>query len=401
MRSLEFPAVTICSLNRMMDSYKTCLNPNVTLERCLQPVMTTNNGKPRTTLVISERRSLQSCTSALSGKLNNEKDHATRFLMKYLAVSMETRQAIGYQSKDFIKSCSFNWRSCSEEDFEEFQNLHYGNCFTFNKVNGNKTKAYTTSQTGHWSGLVLTLDLKYYEYMTDSATIGARVIIHDPKESPSPEETGINISPGFETSVALMKTFETRLPYPFRDQCANYGNIEIWPYYESQSQCIRECIQGTNYKVCGCADPSLTSTTSQKSCNLTDVLKMCCLENVLNLFLLNKIQLATALCLAILHIMEKRSRLPNGHLKKHSTKDDYQLKHMRQNQAKLKVFFSSMVQKTYEQHARFHQPELFSHLGGELGLWLGISLMVIFELLENGWYLMKGLVKRLKLNHRQ
>ncbi|KAF8793408.1 FMRFamide-activated amiloride-sensitive sodium like protein [Argiope bruennichi] len=267
-QDLEFPAVTVCNLNRMKTTHQRCLVPNISLERCIRPGITMT----RTTLFMSERRSLQSCTAEFGGEIDQDTQKEFQFYMIYSTLSKEVRKEIGSQGDEFIKHCSFNGKACSVKTFVESQSLRYGNCFTFNQGSRNKTSPLIVSETEYWSGLEVTLELKYDEYMLFSDTVGARVHIHDPNEPPSPDNYGIDISSGFETSVAIMQTHEIRLASPYRDHCVNYSDED--PYRHSQSWCTRYCIQRINYMKCGCADPTLTSTTIFKTCNLTTEMKV-------------------------------------------------------------------------------------------------------------------------------
>ncbi|GFW58030.1 degenerin mec-10 [Trichonephila clavipes] len=388
---LDFPAVTVCNLNRMKKTYKNCLNLNNTLESCLHPLILESGINFKLHVIISERRGLHTCTSALSGKLDKENDIMAQFLVEYLALDKDRRKAIGYQGKEFIPKCSFNGQPCSVEDFEEFQDLHYGNCFTFNKSNHNE-ETLMISHIGDFTGLELTLNLKHSEYMDISRTVGARVIIHNPKEAPNLEESGLDVSPGFETSVVLTQSVNKRLPSPYRDHCIEYN---AWPYHENQNSCIRNCIQDINFRTCGCIDPTWPSKTSQKPCNLTNTTEMCCLDDALSLLLEQKSACKCPLPCTSTNYREKISvsKWPSkvAFLKEKEAKDcnltEFKLE--RQSKAKLKVSYRSLLQKNYEQKPKFQKPEILSHLGGELGLWLGISLMVIFELFETAWHLVK------------
>ncbi|GBM06932.1 Degenerin mec-10 [Araneus ventricosus] len=397
-RNLDFPAVTVCNLNRMKSIYQRCLVPNISLESCLHPGLTMT----RTTLFMSERRGLQSCTTQLGGKIDKENEANFQFFMKYSSLSEDIRKEIGSRGKEFIKHCSFNGKLCSENDFLESQSLRYGNCFTFNQASLNVTKPLTVSETEYWSGLELNLELNYDDYLPLSSTVGARVNIHDPNVPPSPEEYGIDISSGFETSVAITQTQEIRLPSPYRDHCVNYS--DEGPYRHSQGLCVRYCIQKINYKTCGCADPTLTSTTRLKTCNLTNANESCCLNEVLDRIFEDKAACDCPLPCVTTFYGEKVSvaKWPSeaSFFKGNLTKSDYlrDVKHLRKSQAKLRVFYSTLIRKIYRQRKRFLESEIFSHIGGELGLWLGLTLMVIFEIFETSWYLIKYFIN-LHANH--
>ncbi|GFQ81439.1 hypothetical protein TNCT_540921 [Trichonephila clavata] len=394
---LDFPAVTVCNLNRIKKKYLQCLNSNISVGLCdVHGFLPKDNAKPN--LVMSERTGLHSCTSEFRGSSDAEKDNTIQFLKIYSALNSKERKKAGYKSEEFIKLCSFNGKSCSAEDFTEFHNLRYGNCFTFNKFYQNKSKPLTISQSGDQSGLVLVLDLLYLYYLNISSTIGARIIIHDPKAGPSPEETGINIAAGYETSLALTQTVITRLPAPYRDHCSEYKNENIWPYHESLNKCVRNCIQDNSFEVCGCADPTLPSMTSQNLCNLTDKSEMCCLDDIFLLLLEGNRTCDCPLPCSTIRYGEKVSvaRWPSassfftGEAK--NTYYPTNFRYFRRSQAKLKIFYSSLTQKNYVQRPMFHESEIYSHLGGDLGIWLGMSLMVTFEIFETVCLLVKLLI---------
>ncbi|GFY74836.1 hypothetical protein TNIN_370151 [Trichonephila inaurata madagascariensis] len=392
---VKFPAVTVCNLNRMKHKHLKCLHSVFPLDSCF-------SGAEIPNLFMSKRTGLYSCSSEFSGNSDAEKDDTIHFLKTYLAVSEERRKEAGYKSEEFITQCSFNGKPCSVKDFAEFQSLRYGNCFTFNKFNQNISETLMISQTGDQNGLVLVLDLSHLDYLKISSTIGARVIIHDPKEEPSFVDTGNNIAAGYETSVMLSETFFGRLRSPYRDHCGEYKGKNIWPYHESYNKCKRICIQEVSFKTCGCVDPTLPSTASRKLCNVTDKSEMCCLDKALNLLLQQNTDCDCPLPCSATNYGEMISvaRWPSassfltgearGKYYSHS------FEYFRRSQAKLKIFFSSLVQKIYVQKPKFHPSEVFSHLGGELGIWLGISLWVILELFEAIYFLAKYLVDFLR-----
>ncbi|KAG8173494.1 hypothetical protein JTE90_026593 [Oedothorax gibbosus] len=140
-----------------------------------------------------------------------------------LEPKLKKRTVVSYQANELIKECSFNGESCSIKDLKLFQSLRYGNCFTFNKAESNSSRRLMTSKTGYRSGLHMTLDVRSRDYLPTSHTIGARVIVHPSSSDPDRENLGINISPGFETSVSLQSHI-SRLEYPYQDRCARLRN---------------------------------------------------------------------------------------------------------------------------------------------------------------------------------
>ncbi|XP_035207596.1 amiloride-sensitive sodium channel subunit alpha-like [Stegodyphus dumicola] len=396
--SLSFPAVTLCNLNRMKKKHQRCMENNKSLENCQGGYGTaTASGS---SISISEGRAISSCSQLFTGTYDSTRTELMGFLAKYSGMSEEKRKAFGSQPEDFIQSCSFNGELCSAADFKSFSNLKYGNCFMFNRVNESQEKVLKTSAIGSRSGLEVILDLDLHEYLPVTSSVGSRVIIHDPKEDPTPEEDGINISPGFETALSLKQSAIKRLPYPYRDNCADYMSPNN-PYGSSVSNCVRSCIQKQNFAECACVDPTLAYANEYKHCNMTDKTDSCCLDNVLDSLVSEGLPCECPLpCFSLNYDIRSSTAVwpSEAAYFKYKTgikqEDLIHLNSYRKGLAKLKVFYSTLQRSTYEQKPMFEDSELFSHLGGELGLWLGLSLVAVFELVENLLYLCKYFIAK-------
>ena len=61
----------------------------------------------------------------------------------------------------------------------------------------------TIDKAGPTSGLLLTLNVGVSRYDPTTPTAGARVLVHQNKDRPFPEEKSVLVSPGFFTSVGV------------------------------------------------------------------------------------------------------------------------------------------------------------------------------------------------------
>ncbi|GFU57610.1 acid-sensing ion channel 3, partial [Nephila pilipes] len=95
----------------------------------------------------------------------------------------ETRRKNGHEPFEIIKSCLFNRKICAENLTSYIQSLRYGNCVTFNKQTREMKPLYV-SHIGPDSGLILDLNLETLFYSLATESLGARVVIHDPNETP-------------------------------------------------------------------------------------------------------------------------------------------------------------------------------------------------------------------------
>lgn len=295
-------------------------------------------------------------------------------------MSEEQRYACSHKFEDIEHNCTFCRWMCHQGQFVSFQNLRYGNCITFNKHRHNTTQL-TVANIGQLSGLQIVIRLEHHKYACGTSTVGARVVIHKPNEIPNPEEEGFNISPGFETSVSLRATVFKRKPFPYRDECINYGIKPMMA--KKRNDCIKTCIQERIFKKCGCIDQTFGVMNEKKHCDMVNASDVCCMDDVVD-----ELEQKGPACKCPLPChMTSYNKVPSravwpsqAYFAK--TRSAHQLKAFRNDHAKLNVFFDKLEQTVYEQKPRFEDSEFFGTLGGGLGLWLGVSVVTLFEILE-------------------
>ncbi|GFT13863.1 acid-sensing ion channel 1C [Nephila pilipes] len=359
--NLQFPAITICNLNRRK-TVKIPVSPGGPPIEINLPI-----GTP---LLLSERSSLISCKK----RENSKSDHKRRnfkkleFLKRHYGMDKTQISKLGHNISDMLEECSMNGKSCSALHLNQFVSFRFGNCFTFNKkIQGKEPESI--SEVGAGSGLILKLNLETDKYASITHTKGAVITIHNPEEIPNPEENGFIVSPGYETSISLRQSVVHRLPAPYKDRCLNYQTKA--KEYANKNECIRSCIQNHNFAKCSCIDPTLVVRKNKKVCNLMNVTEICCLDEVLKYLTYNEPVCDCPLPCNSVHYNEKVSRalLPRTHPVKTSA-------------MKLNVFFASLERYVYEYRPKYNFPEFLSYLGNMLGLWLGLSLVAVFELFE-------------------
>ncbi|GIY16700.1 acid-sensing ion channel 1 [Caerostris darwini] len=373
--TITFPAVTVCNLNRMKSEYEPCLYKFDALEKCHS--LPGPPGSVRGSLSLSERQSIRTCKTHFRGKQHKDTDSYVEFLDKYFALDQDKHYRFGHKVDELVMNCSFNGKSCNSTFFWRSWNFRYGNCYT---INGSKQMLTSAASS---KGLELILHVKPKDYVSVSHTIGMRIVIHNPVDNADPEGNGINIFPGCETDISLSQTIIRRLPAPYKDKCVSYANN---PFYQSQAQCMQHCIQEYNYKQCGCVEPSLPSKFPVKRCTVKNSTELCCLDAVINSLAIHGTECKCPLPCVTTYYNERltMAKWPSNafFLKEMCKSAGKDIKTYRKSHAKVRISFSTFAMVTYEQKPVFLESEIFSHLGGELGLWLGLSLIAVFELLE-------------------
>ncbi|KAG8189719.1 hypothetical protein JTE90_019667 [Oedothorax gibbosus] len=367
----EFPGVTICNLNKVKKSYFSCFMEKLEVGDC--------NKTTNLTFKVERLNPSGICLSKSGDGVEPDLDYEylerIHYLSLYLSLKYASKIRYGHQAKDFIRFCSFNGVECSHKDFAVFADDTFGNCFSFNKVNFSE-EPLRSSFVGPNSGLNLELDVQSDEYVWLSQSVGARVVIHDPYHEPETQVEGINVSPGFETSIGVSKVLNKRLEYPYKDQCRKYSRGD------SKRKCERLCHQDKVSNICGC---SFKPTTAyERQCDLTNTTELCCLyrgeED------LEEEENVTCDCPLECHSSNVELKISSGvwPASLESFGDfNVSLEAIRETRVRLKIYFETLEQIVYEQKPMFEDSEVLSQIGGQMGLWLGLSLAAVFECLEN------------------
>ncbi|XP_030832914.1 degenerin mec-4 isoform X2 [Strongylocentrotus purpuratus] len=325
--------------------------------------------------------------------------------------TLEERVSLGHKLDDMLLDCSWKGIPCSPENFTKFYDSILGNCYTFNS--GKNGEQLTTNRPGSTHGLTLELFVQQDEYvegMTEEA--GFRVSIHHPSKMPFPQFNGLLVSPGFATNIGLRKLEVDRLPKPYGDCEADLSkNIEDDIYHQHYSitynrkTCEVSCFQNEVISRCDCFDAtypnSLKVNHTVYPCEyINDVETQCiadiemehardelecncplaCRETTYLTGASSSIWPSDAYESTLIEKMLKYNAEIRGHVVGENASD-----WTRRNMAKVEIFYDEFNYEYIRQEPAYTIPDLLSDIGGQLGLWLGLSIITIFEFFEGAW----------------
>ena len=212
--SLDFPAVTICSINafsaKKLESYG--IN--------LQGVRDIYDYEPP--------ENMDGFNIALTELMNTT---ASRFIE--------------------IEGCDFANSSCGIDDFDFLLKDLYA-CFTFNS--GRKKPIRNVSGTGINQGLSFFFNGKEDDYVaTIIGDAGARIVVHPQDEPPQPDRFGVAASPGTHMIISIKKLIfddQTRRACLMEDQHKWLHLPENVSY--SYAGCLEDSITDVLIHKCGC-----------------------------------------------------------------------------------------------------------------------------------------------------
>uniref|UniRef100_A0A4W4GZU2 Acid sensing ion channel subunit family member 4 n=1 Tax=Electrophorus electricus TaxID=8005 RepID=A0A4W4GZU2_ELEEL len=287
-------------------------------------------------------------------------------------------QRTGHQLEDMLKSCNFSGQNCSVY-------TRYGKCYTFN---GNRTLAKRARAGGTGRGLELMLDVQQDEYLpiwreTNETTLeaGIRVQIHSQDEPPYIHQLGFGVSPGFQTFVSCQEQRLSYLPQPWGNCRASLD--PVIPGYDtySVSACKLHCESIQVQRECNCR--LLHMPGHADVCTPT---KAKCADRALAL--LEKSIRGVCSCETPCNVTRYGKELSmvkipsRGSARYLSRKYHKTEEYIRDNFLVLDIYFEALNYETMEQKKAYDIAGLLGDIGGQMGLFIGASILTILEILD-------------------
>uniref|UniRef100_A0A8C8SI22 Acid sensing ion channel subunit family member 4 n=1 Tax=Pelusios castaneus TaxID=367368 RepID=A0A8C8SI22_9SAUR len=292
---------------------------------------------------------------------------------------------LGHQLEDMLLVCRFHGEPCGPQHFVY---TRYGKCYTFN---ADKRSPRVARQGGMGNGLEIMLDIQQEEYLPiwretneTSFEAGIRVQIHSQDEPPYIHQLGFGVSPGFQTFVSCQEQRLTYLPQPWGNCRASVPGEQVLPGYEGYSiaacrlQCEKEAVVSScqcrmvhmpgNESICSpnvyieCADQTLDAAVE-------DSQERCSCPTPCNLTRYGKE-------ISMVRIPNKGSARYLA--RKYRRNETY----IRENFLVLDIFFEALNYEAIEQKKAYELAGLLGDIGGQMGLFIGASILTILEILD-------------------
>ncbi|XP_075703108.1 acid-sensing ion channel 2 isoform X2 [Rhinoderma darwinii] len=377
--SLVFPAVTICNLNSFRFS-KITTNDLYHAGELLE--LLDVNGQ-----ILEPQLADPEVLAVLEEKTKFKQFKPKTFCMG------EFMERTGHDLKEMILYCKFRGHECNYRDFQTVF-TRYGKCYMFNSGHDGRP-LLTTVKGGTGNGLEIMLDIQQDEYLpiwgeTEETTFeaGVKVQIHSQSEPPFIQELGFGVAPGFQTFVATQEQRLTFLPSPWGVCRFSDLGSDFFPVY-SISACRIDCetryiVENCNCKMVHmpgdapfctpeqykeCAEPALSLLTEKDG-------GYCMCTMPCNLTRYNK----------ELSMVKIPSKTSAKYLEKKFNKSE---KYISENILVLDVFFEALNYETIEQRKAYEVAGLLGDIGGQMGLFIGASILTILELFDYIYELIK------------
>ena len=278
----------------------------------------------------------------------------------------------------------------------------YGNCWQFNSgfnLTNQKIDIKNTVSNGLDWGLKVQLLLVNENNLTKTNDKGAVVFIHNSSFRPSQE---IFIKPKEKTFIQVERTFIQKQPQPYSDciDLTSYSS-ELYDYIIKQGQAYRQqdcfdlCYQRLALQNCECYVPGIQnlSTTLRPCLNSTDI--ECCKAALIS-FNLDDCQ--TKYCPLECDTIKYDLTLSSLD----STNQNYFVNVSNLSElsfVSFHVYYPSLQYTLLTESPKMTIADLFSQIGGSLGLFVSFSIFTLFEFIELLIFFVYGLLIKKKLNN--
>ena len=390
-----FPKVTICNINPFTTQY--AFNFLLGLNSSVM------NAKPNSTY---------SQSSAQMYDLY----YMAQGIVKSPNFADKNRTLLAHSLDEILISCRFNGKTCNSSDFIRTFDPFYGNCYIFNSgLNsaGDRIDLKHQSLSSDYYGLHAELYSGFYEKLNTlnayNGGLGLLIRVDNASYLTDHMTYGIRISTGLHTDIIVERSFKFMLPRPYSnceiDSDSSkttyvsdiYNMIAQSKYEYTQQLCLSQCYQKLMIDECNCTD-TLLSLYDVNVC-ATDEETNCVDETLFDIYLRSEYieRVCMPLCPLQCNTTEYKTRLAS-----HRLKGDLYAKYIGENQnlsadfvsetidartaresvTSVNIFYDSLSYTASTESPQLDIVGLLASIGGNLGLFLGMSLLSVCELLE-------------------
>ncbi|KAI6227252.1 hypothetical protein M3Y99_01273000 [Aphelenchoides fujianensis] len=376
-----FPAVTLCDLNPYK---KSIANEYTGIERLTNAYMYTMqklacSSYPDCSV---ETNATLEADMEMYGldQLNDTVALQTKVkrLLVLEAANYDMTSALATES-DFMQGCSFNTADCNDADWSQFEDPVMGRCFTFNR-----DSTRNASRAGPIYGLRVILKTNISEYLLPSDTAGMRILVHDQQEFPFPDIFGYNVQVGTSTSIGVTFQEISRLGHPYGECTDDKPDIYLYPLQYSTEGCQRSIYQTDMTTLCGCYDPAYAQPNgtdvicqipanydcwnSQSNTTVTDAnCTQPCHEGVYDVTV-SSAKWPSPTLTAVADCIEGEFAQSCHEV-------------FAQNGALVEVYYEKLNYETMDESPAYTVSTFLSDFGGQIGLFLGMSVISAIEIL--------------------
>ena len=369
----EFPQVTVCNNNPVDFSNGEAVR---TIERFMNNITSTTDN-----YFSFKNQTISSSDSAC--------DPSLRQLLQ------RSFYQFNFTLDKMLIKCLYDEKPCTRDDFYPIRSGLFGVCYSFNSgkyYNGSKAPIKMLKRNGLLNGLRLQLFVGAREYLPCWLNENAAVlVIHNRTTNPLFIEESIKAPVGMETNIVVKNLKINKLPFPYSGcikdlysessfSSNSYKNtVKTYGLY-TQKWCILNCgldlTLKENARKCSSNNQRCLNDLSNLANFYASCLKECPIECETNYF----------------NVHEHFAKYPSFSYAEHLlSRDDVKTKfpyssptmsQLSDSVLSVNVYYDSPLYQKITETPETNSLTLISNIGGNLGLFIGISLLSFVEIIE-------------------
>ncbi|KAK7508282.1 hypothetical protein BaRGS_00000521, partial [Batillaria attramentaria] len=318
----------------------------------------------------------------------------------YATQDRQSRIDAGHQLDDMLVSCSFAGKKCHADNFTLTTSTRYGNCYSIS------SQKFVSRKSGPNGGLELIMYLETNEYIRGiTADNGLQVMIHPRNTITFPADEGLAIAGGSHTFLSL-KLVQIERKGGVYSTCTSSELFERrYKIKYTRQTCQKFCEQSTIHSRCSCRDETqedlniVMKVEDLRACRVQKDTK--CMRRAYWDFAHGRVNCAcnnpctdikyektlsfrpwpheSFAGLLVKSLCHRESSSVCQTLTNQQTADKHQLS---QNFVKLNIFYEDLNYENITEKPDYEDAQFISDVGGTLGLWIGLSVLSIFEVFQ-------------------
>ena len=344
--------------------------------------------------------------------------YAYLYSINLKSFSDASRKNLSHSLEDVLFECQFNNEPCSASDFSWRWDPIYGNCYSFNSgfnASGSPISYKQSLLPGAIFGLQLNVYVGYYDklnvfntgfftpYGMNAPFYGLNVLIENNTYLSDDKANVIALNGGTVNYMSMQRRFTSKLPKPYSD-CeidnidpghidSPYFNLILnSPYQYNQELCVIQCIQHQVIESCNCSKPFYLDLYNL-SC-LRDKEIYCAYSFTMNISIIQGCILQCPIeCNSTQFTFALTSQTYMGDLFAALVKSSSTLiadfantpitaETASNKFVQLNLFYDSLTYSLSTDSPSMDIVTLLSNVGGTLGLFLGVSVLSLCELVH-------------------
>ncbi|ESO98007.1 hypothetical protein LOTGIDRAFT_174471 [Lottia gigantea] len=297
-----------------------------------------------------------------------------------------------HKVKDMFMVCEWQYKSLNCSRYLRKRFTDFGVCYTLtsNQDSPIALPVLSPSNTANNLRLIVNIEQDKYYYSRSSQS-GIKVVLHEQNTEPSPFQHGFYVQPGTSTSVTFGITKYSWLPEPYKafgnTSCEEIDDrtfkTENNTYQYSKDACVSNCIRNYLFKQCNCN--FFLNRGPEPFCSLTE-LQDCLFPHMHNI---SHAHISNCHCPTPCQVTEYEARLSVANFASTFIKDYLvninlikSADTIDENLIDLRIQYSAVSAIIKQQKPEITIEGILGNLGGHMGLFIGASVMSLFELLE-------------------